>query len=217
VKLPPSIRRVASAVVPHALRVSAVLALAALPAAAQDDRFIKLDLNSRFAIEAMIDSAVMLGLPDAPLKSRAYQGISKKAANGKIVEAVRTKFQHLKTALSVLGPVGDQELDAASAVLDAGAKPTQLAAFRPRQKGRSDLDAFAVWADLLYRGVPGEEASSAITKLWEDGADAAVFRRLWNGVQEDISQGLNPGAALRARIRETPVRQPARPGTPPEG
>lgn len=203
--------------VPHALRAAALLVFSALPAAAQDDRFLKLDQASRFAIELSMDSARALGLPDAPLRSRAYQGIQKRVDGRKIVEAVRTKFRHLKTAFDVLGPVGDQELDAASAVLEAGAKPAQLAAFKPRQKGRTDLDALTVWADLLYRGVSGDEASSAITKLWQDGADETVFRRLWNDIQGDISQGLNPGAALQVRVRETPVRQASKPVTPPEG
>jgi hypothetical protein len=157
-------------------------------------------------------------LSDRPLWSKTLQGIRLGVDNRKIVDAVRKKFANLRTAFAVLGPVGDSELDAAAAVLEAGAKPGQLAVFKQRQKGRSDLDAFTVWADLINRGVPGDEASSAIAKLWEDGADEATYRRLWNEVQADISQGLNPGAALQARVRATPVRPAAaKPPTPPEG
>jgi hypothetical protein len=202
---------------PPALRVSALLLLGALPAAAQQDPLIKLDQRSRLAIDQMMDSLRQLGLSDAPLRSKALLGVRVGADNGKIVEAVRKKFINLKTAFSVLGAVGDMEIDAASAVLEAGAKPSQLAVFKQRQSGRSDLDAFTIWADLIYRGVPGEEASSAITKLWQDGADAATYRRLWNEVQADISQGLNPGAALQARVRDTPLRPATKPTTPPEG
>ena len=205
-----------SSAVPHALRVGALVLLGALPATAQEDRFLKLDQNSRNIIELTMDSARVMGLPDGPLRSLTLLGLQRKIDNRTIVEKVRAKFARLKLAYSVLGAVGDQELDAASAVLEAGAKPVQLSEFKPRQKGRNDLDAFTVWADLLHRGVPGEEASSAITKLWQDGADGATFRRLWNDVQADISQGLNPGAALQARIREAPVRPTPRP-TPPEG
>lgn len=213
----PTRRSVRSKIVPLALRAAALIVLGTAPAAGQDDRFLKLDSGSRYAIEMTMDSARALGLSDAPLRSKAYQGIQKKIDGRRIVEAVRIKFHHLKTARDVLGGVDDQELDAASAVLEAGAKPAQLAAFKPRQKGRNDLDALTVWADLLHRGVPGDEASSAITKLWQDGADEAVFRRLWNDIQGDISQGLNPGAALQARVREAPVRQASKPVTPPEG
>jgi hypothetical protein len=203
--------------VPPALRVSALLLLGALPAAAQQDPMIKLDSRSRLAVDQTMDSLRQLGLSDAPLRSVALQGIRKGADNGKIVERVRQKFASLKTAFSILGKVSDDEIDAASTVLEAGAKPAQLAVFKTRQNGRSDLEAFTIWADLIYRGVPGEEASSAITKLWQDGADGPTYRRLWNDVQTDISQGLNPGAALQARVREAPIRPTAKSPTTPEG
>jgi len=203
--------------VPPVLRASALLLLSALPAAAQQDPMIKLDSRSRLAVDQMMDSARQLGLPDARLRSTALQGIRMGVDNGKIVATVARKFANLKTAFSVLGAVGENELDAAAAVLEAGAKPSQLGAFKIRQRGRTDLDAFTVWADLINRGVPGEEASSAITKLWQEGADEATFRRLWNDVQTDISQGLNPGAALQARVREAPIRPTAKSPTTPEG
>jgi hypothetical protein len=203
--------------VPPALRAGALLLLGALPVAAQQDPFIKLDQNSRFAVEAMMDSLRAIGLSDTVLRQKVYQGVRYGADNRKIVEVVRKKFINLKVAYSVLGSVGMAELDAASAVLEAGAKPSQLQAFKTRQRGRTDLDAFTVWADLISRGVPGEETSSAIIKLWQEGADEATFRRLWNDVQADISQGLNPGAALQTRLREAPVRSAPKPPTPPEG
>jgi hypothetical protein len=209
-----SLRRAFRWFVPHALRAGALVIVSALPAVAQDDRLLRLDQGSRYIVDAAIDSARALGLPSEPLRSLALQGIQKKADNRRIAEAVRAKFIRLKTAYSILGAVGDQELDAASAVLEAGARPTQLAAFKPRQKGRNDLEAFTVWADLIARGVPGDDASAAITRLWQDGADEATFRRLWNDVSADISQGLNPGAALQNRIREAPVRTTPKPNTP---
>jgi len=209
----PSLRRI----VPRILRVAPLVLLGALPASAQQDPFLKLDPTSRLAIEMMMDSAKVGGLCDSLLRSKTYEGVKKGAESKKIVEAVRSKFGHVKTAASVLGIVGCDELDAAATVLAAGAKPAQLGSFRARQKGRTDLGALTVWADLINRGVPDEEASSAITKLWLDGADEAVFLRLWKDVQGDISQGLNPGAALQARLRDTPVRTTTRPVTPPEG
>ncbi len=110
------------------------------------------------------------------------------------------------------------ELTAAAAVLEAGAKPTQLATFKNKPRGRSDLQALTVWADLMTRGVPGEDASSAITRLWEDGVDDATFVSLWNNVQSDILRGLNPGTALQNRIREAPGRPPTTKGQQtPEG
>jgi hypothetical protein len=193
------------------------LLLSPRPGVAQDpDPLLRLDANSRFAVELVIDSARAEGLPTGPLQSKALEGIQKKADGKKIVDAVRKQLGYLRTARNVLGGVPEDELTAAAAVVEAGAKPTQLAVFRVRYKGRNDLAAFTYWADLITRGVPSEDASSAITKLWQDGADDATFLSLWKSVQSDILQGLNPGAALQARIREAPGRAPPS-KTPPEG
>jgi len=178
----------------------------------------KLDPTNRFAIQVVLDSARAIALPDMPLRSRVLEGIQKHATGGQILESVRRKFSMLRTARTALGAVSDNELDAASAMLEAGGKPSQLASFKARQKGREALEAFTVLTDLISRGVPGEEASSAIAKLWQDGADDATFHSLWNNVQADISQGLNPGTALQNRIRETPAARTATPQSkPPEG
>jgi len=210
--------------VPRSLGVAALVAfgIGAAPLAAQyadpyAAALARLDANSRFAIELVMDSARTVGLPDMPLRSRVLEGVQKHASASKIVESVRKKFGFLRTARTMLGQVSNEELDAASAVLEAGGKPNQLQSFKTRQKGREALEAFTTWADLITRGVPGEEASSAITKLWQDGADDLTFRSLWNNVQADISQGLNPGAALQNRIRETPSRTVTPASKPPEG
>jgi hypothetical protein len=187
------------------------------PGVGQDpDPLLRLDTNSRFAVDLIIDSARTEGLPTRPLLSKALEGINRKADGKKIVDAVRKQLANLRTAHSALGGVSEDELTAAAAVVEAGAKPAQISVFRVRYKGRSDLAAFTYWADLITRGVPSEDASSAITKLWQDGADDATFYSLWKSVQSDILQGLNPGAALQNRIRETPGRAPTS-KTPPDG
>ena len=193
-----------------------VLLCARLGVAQGPDPLLGLDTNSRFAVDLMIDSATAAQLPTGPLLSRVLEGIHRKVDGKRIVDAVRRELGFLRSARSALGAVPDDELIAAAAVLEAGAKPAQLAVFRTRHKDRSDLAAFTYWADLITRGVPSEDASSAITKLWQDGADDATFYSLWKSVNSDILQGLNPGAALQARIRETPGRAPSS-KTPPEG
>lgn len=211
-----AIRRAAT----HTVRAALLVLGAAMTLRAQDtepDRLAKLDANSRYTIRVLMDSADMAGLPSSALRSIALEGISKKAESRAIVVAVRQELANLRTARATLGPVDPAEMTAAAALLWAGAKPAQLEKFRIRQRGRSDLQAFTIWADLISRGVPSEDASSAITKLWEDGADDATFLSLWNNVQSDILRGLNPGAALQARIRETPGRPPTAKGPPPEG
>ena len=202
------------------LRAAAFVLAVAVTLRAQDtepDRFARLDPNTRYSIHLLMDSADAAGLPSSALRSIALEGMSKKADSKAIVSAVRQELALLRTAHAALGGVDAQELTAAAALIRAGAKPAQLEKLRVRQRGRSDLQAFTIWADLIYRGVPSEDASSAITKLWDDGADDQTFISLWNNVQSDILRGLNPGAALQARIRETPGRPPTVKGQPPEG
>jgi hypothetical protein len=201
------------------VQTGALLALSALPLVAQDppDPFAKLEPNCRFTIELLMDSANVAGLPSNALRLTTLQGISKRVDCKRIVDAVRKQLGHLRSAKEVLGGVDDQELEAAASVLNVGAKPAQLAAFRARKRGRSDLAAFIVWADFLQRSVPNEEAYTAITKLWQDGADDDTFKSLWTNVQSDISQGLNPGTALQNRIREAPGRASPSTVKPPEG
>jgi hypothetical protein len=207
---------------PRLLGVAASVLVVSLPLRAQEpeqqDRMAKLDAKTRAAVELLYDSAAAEGLPTQPLRSIALLGITRKADGRQIVAAVHRKLAALRTARGVLGRVDTLELDAASSVLLAGAKPNQLETFKNRPRGRSDLSAFTVWADLITRGVPGEDASSAIARLWEEGADDATFQSLWNNVQSDILRGLNPGIALQNRVREAPGRPPTTKGPQtPEG
>jgi hypothetical protein len=198
--------------------VAASLLLSSVLSAQDSDPLAKLDSNNRYAFDLILDSATAAGIPTGPLISKAREGIAKKVDNKRIIEVVRKLFGELRTAHNALGGVDEQELSAAAALIDAGAKPAQLELFRPRQKGRNDLTAFIIWTDFLQRGIPSEEASTAISKLWKDGVDDQTFQSLWTNVKGDISQGLNPGTALQNRIRETPGRaSTTAPGKPPEG
>jgi hypothetical protein len=215
--------RLTNAARPARCLAATALALAA-PAllhaqSAEPDRLARLDVGSNYAIKLLIDSANSEGLPSKVLLLKAYEGIAKKADSRQIVAAVRRELIALRVARVQLGDVDDEELAAAAAVVEAGAKPVQLTVFRPRIKNRSDLQAFTTWASLMARGVPTEDASSAISKLWQDGADDQTFVSLWNNVQSDILRGLNPGTALQNRIREAPSsgRAPPSKGQPPEG
>jgi len=191
------------------------VALCAPGLVAQDpDPFAKLDPNSRFAVEAIIDSAQVAGLPWRNLRSRALEAIAKKVDSRRIVAAVRTRFTTLKEARAALGSVGDGELGAAAAVIEVGVKPEQLTALRNPPRGRSPLAALTVLGDLITREVPRDEAISAITKLWQEGRTDADFMGLFHGVESDILQGLNPGAALQNRIREFPGRAGIKPAPP---
>ncbi len=194
--------------------------LGATTAVAQDgvDPLSKLDANNRFQVDVLLDSAKVLGLPAKELRMKAYEGIAKHIDNRQVVRSVRLRFNALRDARAALGAVSDDELGAAAVMLEAGLKADQLTPFKNPQRGRSLLSAFVVLGDLVNRGVPRDEASSAIVKLWQGGAGDADFMGLFKGVQSDILQGISPGTALQIRMRDIPGRAPTttKP-TPPSG
>jgi hypothetical protein len=189
---------------------------ASRPTRAQEvDLLAKLDANSRFQVDAMIDSAQNLGLPFKLLLSKAQEGVAKKADSRTIVREVRKLFVAMREARAALGPVSVDDIAVAAPVIVFGVKPEQLTPFHNPPRGRSLVTALTVLGDLVYRGVPKDEAISAIGKLWQSGVGDAVFSGLFDSVQGDILQGLSPGTALQNRFRELNGRtQPKL--TPPE-
>jgi hypothetical protein len=208
--------------------LAGLLLLVALPLVAQDPpatdplsnadaALAKLDANSRYGIQLLIDSARAAGLPWKPLMSTALEGIAKQAPGRYIVVRVRKVLVALRDARAVLGPVSAEDLNAAASVIDGGGmKPDQLVAFKNPPRGRSLVTAFMVMGDFLTRGIPRDEASSTIAKLWRDGWSDADFMGLLRGVESDILQGLSPGASLQNRARDNTGRAPPK-LTPPSG
>ena len=192
--------------------------------AQEPDPLSRLDASSRFAIEVILDSARIAGVPTRPLLSKTLEGISKRVDSRLIVRTVRSYFVSLKDARSALGTaITETEWTAAASALQAGVPPTVLAKFRgTRASGPKALAMpLVVLADLVTRGVPIDTASSAIMQLWQRGAADGDFYGLWKGVEQDILSGQNPGTALQQRVRESTGRGssgklPASPAREPE-
>jgi hypothetical protein len=197
------------------LLVPVMLALpfAAPASAAQEpDALSRLDPSSRYAIEVMMDSAGRLGLPPEALLSKTLEGIRKGAPGARVVQVVRRYFGLLRDARAALGPeVTLDELTAAAGALLAGVDQSSLTKLQSSRKGRSILTPLVILADLVSRGVPPVDASSAIIRWMQNGAADSDFMGLWKGVEQDIISGALPAAALDRRAREFPGR--ATPGS----
>jgi len=183
-------------------------ALQPLALIAQDpDPLSRLDPQTRFNVELIIDSARVSGVPTRPLKLLALEGQAKHAGNGQIVAAVRSLFHRFLDVRVALGStLSESEVTAAASALQAGVPLEGLAKFRSERNGRPLLRALVTLTDLIQRGVPVSEASSAILQLWSRGAGESDIYGLWKSVDEDIHSGQNPGAALAQRMREVPAR-----------
>jgi hypothetical protein len=192
-----------------------VLAAAVHPLAlvAQDpDPLSRLDPNTRFVVEVIIDSARVAGVPTRPLLLKALQGAAYHADNKHIIAAVRSVFHaELDVRVALGSALNESEWASAVSALQSGVPLEALAKFRGERSGKPLTRALVVLTDLIQRGVPVSEASSAIMQLWQRGAGDGDFYGLWKNVEQDILSGQNPGTALEQRMREIPVR--VTPGT----
>jgi hypothetical protein len=175
---------------------------------AQDpDPLARLDPNTRFTVEVIIDSARVAGVPTRPLLLKALEGSAKHADNRRIIAAVRSVFHaELDVRVALGSALNESEWTSAVSALQAGVPLEALAKFRGEHAGKPLTRALVVMTDLIQRGVPVNEASSAIMQLWQRGAADGDFYGLWKNVEQDILSGQNPGTALQQRIREYPGR-----------
>lgn len=188
---------------------SAVIGLhLATTARAQDPSPLgRLDANNRYRIEALMDSAELAGLPSSILYFKTLEGIRKGVPGTRIVQVVRRHLGALREARSALGPsVTVDELGAAAGALQAGVPRKSLATLHTTRKGSSILMPLIVLSDLVSRGVPPEDATSAIINMTQRGALDSDFAGLRRGVETDILSGATPAMALDRRTREFPGR-----------
>jgi len=180
-----------------------------LAVAQEPNPLSKLDPESRFQIELILDSARTLGIPTRPLLSKTYLGISRGAKSRDIVKVVRAFFNASKDVYPALGSsLSEDEFSAAATALYTGVPASAVSQFRSDRAGKPLLRVLVVLGDLITRGVPRDEASSTMVRLWQDGAGDSDFQGLWKGVEQDILSGQNPGIALQQRAREFPGRTP---------
>jgi hypothetical protein len=192
--------------------IAVVAAAASLPraVAAQDsDPLSRLDPTTRFAVEVIIDSARVAGVPTRPLLLKALEGSSKRVDNRRIIAAVRAFFHaELDVRVALGATLTESEWTAAASALQSKVPLEVLAKFRGERANKPLARAMVVLTDLIQRGVPVDEASSAIVQLWQRGAGDGDFHGLWRNVEQDINSGQKPGDALQQRVREVPVRAP---------
>ena len=175
---------------------------------AQDpDPLSRLDPNTRFSVEVIIDSARVAGVPTRPLLLKALEGAAKHAPNSRVIAAVRSVFHaELDVRVALGSALDESEWTSAVSALQSGVPLEALAKFRGDHAGKPLTRALVVMTDLIQRGVPVNQASSAIMQLWQRGAGDGDFYGLWKNVEQDILSGQNPGTALQQRVRDYPGR-----------
>jgi hypothetical protein len=170
-----------------------------------------LGASARAAVEQLVDSARLSGLPVQPLYDKAAEGIFKHAPDDRIVSAVRTLLRAFGDARDALG-VGatDDEIVAGASALRAGVRPDALRALRAahadgpaatRNARRPIAVALIVLTDLVAHGVPAASATQSVSSLITRGVadrDLLAYGRV---VSDDIRAGLAPATAAETRMR----------------
>jgi hypothetical protein len=204
----------------HKLERAAIATLMALvistSATAQEpvSPLSRLAPSTRYTYEVILDSARKAGLPVARLESKALEGITKRAPDRTILNAVRSEFRALREARYALGiDASTDELEAGAAAVRVGITTTELSRLSQSRPGRITVP-LVVLVDLVSRQVPRDTAYNTIFSLYKGGAVDDDFHGLWRGVERDIVSGTDPGAALLNRAREIPSRTPS-PVSPP--
>jgi hypothetical protein len=176
------------------------------PAAAVTPSWLRARLDGRFdpraraALERVIDSALVAGVPAEPLVDKALEGASKGAPAEAVLRAVRTLAGDLAVARQSLGTnslVG--ELSAGATALRAGVEPSALRSLRHDRPGQPLVVALGVLTDLIARGVPADGASRSVLALTKAGIvdeQLVAFRR---DVERDIGVGAPPAVAVGVR------------------
>jgi hypothetical protein len=168
---------------PRGFALLLALAASAAPLVAQQRPHARLaerlDPATAALVTRVVDSAVLGGIPAAPLVNKALEGASKGAAPDRIVVAVRALAVDLRSARAALGAgATEAELVAGVGALRAGAEGDVLARVKRARGASSALLPLAVLTDLVAQGIPVDRAATVILALAERRADDAQYRTL---------------------------------------
>jgi hypothetical protein len=158
---------------------------------------------ARTALEHIIDSARVAGLPLAPLYAKAAEGKLKQAADAQIVAAVGSLASRFRAIRSELGSSLDvTSMTAAATAMSAGIPLTAIRDMRDAAAGSSsaaaDLAGALVTAtDLVAQRVSPASAVAAVQSLLARRALPERYARLRAEVGETVAAGRSPDQAAR--------------------
>jgi hypothetical protein len=188
------------------IRALAVLAVL-LPAtmAAQDRRLAeRLDPATAAAVQLVVDSANLAGLPVEPLVQKALEGGTLGASGERIQVAVSSLARQLGRAREALGgQANEAELTAGAGALRAGLPPSALRRLQALRSDRPLVVPIAVLTDLVSEGVPPDQATSSVLDLARDKRPDDEFVALRRRVQTQ-RRGSGPGPLHRPTLRPAP-------------
>ena len=174
------------------------------PSAAQDAPGLTLirDSATRDLVRSLLGRASALGLPTAPLMSKALEGVAKKASTKSIESAINALEKRMRRASALLAP--DPTVDELAQGADAlyvGVPDQTLRQMRALAPKRSIATELGFVTELVARKVPPKKASAWVLDLMARNVTGAQLTALNSAVQEDVAAGIAPAVALNLRGR----------------
>ena len=160
----------------------------------------RLDVRTRTAVAAIIDSARTSSLPVEPLIDKALEGAAKKAASQQIVAAVRTYYVQLDQARAALGDASSAaDLVGGAQAIRAGIPVSQLQKLRRARPSLQIAAALTVVSDMVAREVPIDTAVAVVASLINAAATDEQLLAVRGNIETDILAGMQPALAASTR------------------
>lgn len=179
----------------------------------------RLDVRTRGAVTAIIDSARAAGLPTEPLVDKALEGAARRAPSLLIVSAVRNFASQLEAARQALGEGSTPgEILGGAQAIRAGISTQQIQRLRGTRgirPGTGIAAALTVAADIVAREVPADTAIAVVSNLVAASASDEQLLGVRADIETDILAGKPP--AVAASVRGHALEQTLAASVPPNG
>jgi hypothetical protein len=188
----------------------------------------RVDANTLREVQPVLDAAGRDSLPLTALESKVLEGVAKNVPPQQIGVVVRALAEELRGARLTLRDVlpnrsiADGEIVAAAMARRQGIGAETLRSLSMSGPDVGSLEIpMTVLGELVRRGVPTDEAASAMSQVMRAGVPMQVAAQIPGRVDGGMSSGAPPGRALADALRNlnipSPPGPPVTPGPPGSG
>ena len=161
-------------------------------------------------VEAIVQAASEAGLPTAPLYDKALEGAAKRVPPARIVPAISSYADRLRTARQVMGLSREPWIVAGADALGRGVSADALSRVVDERANQGPM-AVVVLGDLVESGVPTDHALEVVREAVRSGQEEADMVAISGTVDRLIREGDAPPDAARRLVRHMrrglPVRR----------
>jgi hypothetical protein len=206
-----------------ALRALVAALLVVTPVAGQGTGLSsRVDASTLREVQPVLEAAGRDSLPLAALESKVLEGVAKNVQPQQIGAVVRALAEELRGARLTLREVlptraiADGEIVAAAMARRQGIGAETLRALSASGPEGASLEIpMTVLGELVRRGVPTDEAATAMSQVMRAGVPMHVAAQIPGRVDGGMSSGAPPGRALADAMRNLNIPNPPGPAVTP--